>query len=104
MTDAEWRQVENDYFKSQPIPPKLILKMLPWMFDKLPSTVREQRLAEAPLLYRVVYRLFRAATNARSDGPSATPPEAASSAVGFPRIRGKPALYPGNILGTATRK
>ncbi len=59
MTDAEWRQVENDYFKSQPIPPKLVLKMLPWMFDKLPSTVREQRLAEAPLLYRVVYRLFR---------------------------------------------
>ena len=50
---------ENDYFKSQPIPPRLILKMLPWMFDKLPSTVREQRLAEAPLLYRVVYRLFR---------------------------------------------
>ena len=59
MTDAEWRQVENDYFKSQPIPPKLILKMLPWMFDQLPSTVREQRLAEAPLLYRVVYRLLR---------------------------------------------
>ncbi len=47
MTDAEWRQVEDDYFKSQPIPPKLILKMLPWMFDKLPAPVREQRLAEA---------------------------------------------------------
>ena len=59
MTDAEWRQVEDEYFKSQPIPPRLILKMLPWMFDKLPTPVREQRLAEAPLLHRVVYRLFR---------------------------------------------
>ena len=59
MTDAEWRQVETDHFKSQPIPPKLILKMLPWMFDRLPSTVREQLLADAPLLHRVAYRLFR---------------------------------------------
>ena len=59
LTDAEWRQVEDEYFKSQPIPPRLILKMLPWMFDKLPTPVREQRLAEAPLLHRVVYRLFR---------------------------------------------
>lgn len=58
MTDAEWRQVEDEYFKSQPIPPRLILKTLPWMFDKLPLPIREQRLAEAPLLHRVAYRLF----------------------------------------------
>ena len=58
MTDAEWRQVQDDYFKSQPIPPRLIQKMLPWMFDKLPCTVRDQQLAEASLLHRVVYRLF----------------------------------------------
>ena len=78
MTDAEWRQVEDDYFKSQPIPPKLILKMLPWMFDKLPARSAINGWPRRPCCTASSTGCSAAATNAPSDGPSATPPEPAA--------------------------
>jgi Hemerythrin HHE cation binding domain len=59
MTDAEWRQVEEDHFVPKRLPLSLLLKMMPWMLYEMPAQARRSTLASKPLGLRIVWRLTR---------------------------------------------
>ena len=58
MTDAEWRQLEEENFKKG-VKPSMVIQLLPWVMHQLPAAATEQLVAGAPAAQKVLWSLTR---------------------------------------------
>ena len=58
MTDAEWRQLEEDHFRAG-VTPGMFVKMLPWLMHQLPASATERLVAGAPAAQKILWKLTR---------------------------------------------
>ena len=58
MTEAEWRQMQDEHFKPDKVTLVMLQNMLPWTIDGVPAAVRERLLGDVPG-GRLIWRLSR---------------------------------------------
>ena len=58
MTDAEWRQLEEENFKKG-VKPSAVIQLQPWVMHQLPAAATERLVADAPAAQRILWKLTR---------------------------------------------
>lgn len=58
MTDAEWRQLEEENFKKG-VTPRTVLQLLPWVMHRQPAAATKRLVADAPAAQRILWKLTR---------------------------------------------
>jgi Hemerythrin HHE cation binding domain len=58
MTDAEWRQLEEQHF-SKGVTPRTVLRLLPWVMHQLPPFATGRLVADAPAAQRILWMITR---------------------------------------------
>jgi type IV secretory pathway VirJ component len=58
MTDAEWRQLDEEHFKKG-ITPRTVIRLLPWVMHQQPPAAVERLVGSAPAAQKILWRLTR---------------------------------------------
>ncbi len=58
MTDAEWRQLEEEHFK-QGVKARTVIRLLPWVMHDQPAAVTQRLVGDAPAASRILWMLTR---------------------------------------------